>query len=141
MQQPNPKPKKTLDTLLQETKTSFSGEFAQKKWVARARGYLADSRQFIAKLQTIGNVAKNNYALAQKHYALGNFSDAIWRLNLVVLLDPNHADAWLLLGKSYLATHKKPLARKMLAKALALKPNWPEATEALATAQSAPHVA
>lgn len=141
MQEQNPKPKKTMSVLLDEAKNSFNNGFDENKRVVQVRGMVAEAKQFMGKLKHICNFTQNNYALASKHFALGNYSDAIWRLNLVVLINPNHADAWLLLGKAYLAAHKKPLARKTLAKALALQPNWPEATEALAAAQNEPYVA
>jgi tetratricopeptide (TPR) repeat protein len=128
----SPKKKNFLEKL----QSPFSSEIGQEKIVIRFKKWKKEISELIEKLKTIGNLRENNFELGKKHYSLGNFDDAVMRFKFVTLLDQNYADAWYWLGRSYIANGKKPDAVNSLKKALAIKPNWPEAHEMLKVASS-----
>jgi tetratricopeptide (TPR) repeat protein len=114
----------------------FTKGIDDERIVIKFKKLKQDFLEFIEKLKTIRNVKGNNFELGKKHYSLGNFDDAVMRFKMVTWLDPNYADGWYWLGKSYIANSKKPEAVDALKKALALRPNWPEAQDMLKMASS-----
>lgn len=114
----------------------FNQDLNEDRFVIKFKKLKQDILDFIAKIKTIRNIKENNFELGKKHYSMGNFDDAVMRFKMVTWFDPNYADGWLWLGKSYIANGKKPDAVNALKKALALRSNWPEAQEMLKTANS-----
>lgn len=88
----------------------------------------------ITSLKQARNIVKNNYELGRKHYELGNFDDAVLRFKFLTWMEPRHADGWYWLGVSYMAVDKKPNAKAALIKAVAIKPDFPEAKDLLKAA-------
>lgn len=128
----SPKKKEVLEA----AKKSFKKELSQAALKNRMRRYKDDVIVFITSLKKIRNMTENNYELGKKHYNLGNFDDAVFRLQFVTWMEPRNASAWYWLGASYLAANKKSAARKALKKALELKPDWQDAQEMLKAASS-----
>ncbi|MDX2072931.1 MAG: GNAT family N-acetyltransferase [Alphaproteobacteria bacterium] len=72
------------------------------------------------------DIVKNNYALASRYMAQGNYRDAVFRLKFLVWLDPKHKAGLLDLARAYKALGDKAAAGRALAKLLALEPAHPE---------------
>jgi tetratricopeptide (TPR) repeat protein len=122
--------------MLKEAKRSLKKEFSQAALKNRVQKYRDEVVVFITSLKKIRNMTENNYELGKKHYNLGNFDDAVFRLQFVTWMEPKNASAWYWLGAAYLAVDKKTAARKALKKALELKPDWQDAQEMLKAANS-----
>ncbi len=73
------------------------------------------------------DIVKNNYVLARRYIAQGNYRDAVFRLKFLVWLDPEHKAGWLDMAKSYAAMDNKQAAMRSLNKLLALDANHEEA--------------
>ncbi len=128
----SPKKKKIFERL----QRPFSKEISEENIVIKFNQLKKMAADFFDKLKTIRNVKENNFELGKKHYSLGNFDDAVMRFKFVTWLDQNYADGWYWLGVSYIANGKKAEAASSLKKALALKPDWQQAQDALKTAAS-----
>lgn len=113
---------------------SFKDEIKKEKLVQKFQKWKSEIAAFVMNLKNIRNVESNNYELGKKHYGLGNFDDAVMRFKLVTWVNPNSADGWYWLGKSYIAIGKNEQAQAAIKNALKLRPNWPEAAELLNTA-------
>ncbi len=115
---------------------SFKEEMKKEKLVQKFQKWKKEITSFVMNLKNIRNVESNNYELGKKHYALGNFDDAVMRFKMVTWINPNNADGWYWLGKSYIAIGKKEQAQVALKTAMKLRPNWPEAAELLNVANN-----
>ncbi len=73
------------------------------------------------------DIVKNNYALARSYIAAGKYRDALFRLKLLLWLDPKHKTGLLDLARTYIALDKLPAANKALAQLLALDAHHAEA--------------
>ncbi len=79
------------------------------------------------------DIVKNNYDLGVRYLKDGYVGDAMFRFKLVTWLDPSHAEGWYGLGAAYVAGGKQAAAEKALKKTLEIKPDYPEASQLLAT--------
>lgn len=120
--------------LLKNLQDSFENEFTKEGLGKKLQSWKNDILVFITNLKKIRDIAKNNYELGRKHYDLGNFDDAVFRLRIVTWMEPKHADGWYWMGASYIALDKKENAKSALKKALEIRPNWQEAKDMLKVA-------
>lgn len=67
--------------------------------------------------------------IGRTYYDMGKHEQAIPHLEKTVRLDPDHADAHLLLGMTYRALNLGDQARVYFVKTLELEPNHPQAAE------------
>lgn len=123
-----------LKKLVKDTQASIAQEFVERPLGARLARLWNGLVRALRDVHRIRDIVKNNYELGVKHYRLGNIDDAMLRLSFVTWLEPHHAQAWYWLGLSYLAAEKKRAAKKAFLRALAIKPDWPEAAHQLAIA-------
>jgi len=79
------------------------------------------------KIKKLKNLAETNYLLGLHHVRLNNMSDAELRFRIVLFLNPQHTDALYQLAKCLFIRDQKEKALLTLKKALALKPDFPEA--------------
>lgn len=79
------------------------------------------------------DIIKNNYTLAARYMALGEYQDAVFRLKFLVWLDAGHKPGWLLLARAYAALGNAPQALRALDKLLALDGRHAEALRLKAT--------
>jgi ribosomal-protein-alanine N-acetyltransferase len=72
------------------------------------------------------DIVKNNYLLARRYIAQGNYKDAVFRLKFLVWLDPEHKAGWLDLARSHIALENNMHAARALSKLLKLDPQHAE---------------
>jgi tetratricopeptide (TPR) repeat protein len=65
--------------------------------------------------------------LAMQHHQAGRLSEAEATYRQVLADDPNHGDAWHLLGTLALQVEQYDLAEELIRRAIAIKGDWPEA--------------
>jgi tetratricopeptide (TPR) repeat protein len=106
----------------------------QYPFAEKIKQWKKDFLKLWGELHKFGDIFKANFELGKKHYGLGNFQDAVLRFKFVVWLEPKYSAGWYWLGLSHLALAQKPASIKALKKAVSLKPDWQEATEALNSA-------
>lgn len=87
----------------------------------------------IQSYQKSKELGKTNYDLGIYHLYHGNTSDAIMRFKMLLMFHVYEAEAWFNLGRCYLAEEAFDKAEEAFNKALALKPDLPEATFFLAS--------
>ncbi len=122
------------NNLLKNLQVSFKEEITKEGLGKKLQKWKKDIVVFITNLKKIRDITKNNYELARKHYDLGNFDDAVFRLKIVTWMEPKHAEGWYWMGASYIALDKKESAKTALKKALGIRPNWQEAKDMLKVA-------
>lgn len=133
MPENNNSKRKTFEKLAKEAKTAISKDFWQNSVGRRLRKWKDDTVVFINSLHKMKDILGSNFELGKKHFALGNFDDAVMRFKFVTWLDAKHANAWYWLGKSYLAQDNKPQGLAALKKAIKLRPTLQEAIDLLET--------
>jgi tetratricopeptide (TPR) repeat protein len=116
---------------------SFKNELKKDPFGKKLQRWKYQIITLIEKLKKARDIVKNNYELGRKYYELGNFDDAVIRFKFLTWMEPKHADGWYWLGASYMAVDKKQNAVTALRKALATRPDFPEARDLLKAASGA----
>lgn len=123
--------------IVKNIRKSLKEEWKKDELAQKIRRWKNAILTLISNLKQARNIVKNNYELGKKHYDLGNFDDAVLRFKFLTWMEPEHADGWYWLAASYMAVDKKPEAKNALKKALAIRPDFPEARDLLKAASSA----
>jgi predicted TPR repeat methyltransferase len=101
--------------------------------ISTFRQWVVDSYKALPELEKkFKDLPGTNYRLGVQYLKESRYSDALMRFKVALWLQPRYTAAWFRLGRCYQALGNKPKAAEHYRKALALKPDYPEAAFMLA---------